>query len=47
MIDVKWRTRSADVRFTTELVKNKEHLNIDGLNKIIGIVEGINLNREW
>ena len=24
MIDVKW----------TELIKNKEHLNIDGLNKI-------------
>ena len=30
-----------------ELVKNKEHLNIDGLNKIIKIAEGINLNRKW
>ena len=30
-----------------ELVKTKEHLNVDGLNKIIGIVEGINLKRKW
>ena len=30
-----------------ELVKNKEHLNIDGLNKITEIANNINLNREW
>ena len=30
-----------------ELVKNKEHLNMNGLEKIIKIVEGINLNRKW
>ena len=30
-----------------ELVKNKEHLNIEGLNKIIEIVDGINLHRKW
>ena len=36
-----------DFKLVAELVKNKEHLNIDGLNKIIGIVEGINLNRKW
>lgn len=30
-----------------ELVKNKEHLNIEGLNKIIEIVKGINLSRKW
>jgi len=30
-----------------ELLKNKEHLNMDGLDKIIKITEGINLNRKW
>jgi hypothetical protein len=30
-----------------ELVKNKEHLTIDGLNKITEIANGINLNRKW
>nr|ATI20342.1 LAGLIDADG endonuclease [Juglanconis sp.] len=30
-----------------ELVKNKEHLNMEGLNKIMKIAEGINLNRKW
>ena len=29
-----------------ELIKNKEHLNADGLNKIIKIAEGMNLNRK-
>jgi hypothetical protein len=29
-----------------ELVKNKEHLNTKGLNKIIKIVEGMNLDRK-
>ena len=29
-----------------ELVQNKEHLNAEGLNKIIKIVEGMNLDRK-
>ena len=29
-----------------ELMKNKEHLNVEGLNKIIAIVEGMNLHRK-
>ena len=36
-----------DFKRVSELVKNKEHLNIDGLNKIIKITEGMNLNRKW
>lgn len=30
-----------------ELVKNKEHLNMEGLKKIVNIVEMMNLNRKW
>ncbi len=30
-----------------ELVKNKEHLTKEGLDKIIKIASGINLNRKW
>jgi len=30
-----------------ELVKNKEHLNIEGLDKIVKITEGMNLRRKW
>ena len=30
-----------------ELVKNKEHLNTEGLEKIVNIVDGLNLNRKW
>jgi hypothetical protein len=29
------------------LVKSKEHLNIEGLNKIIKIAKVMNLDREW
>jgi len=34
-----------DFKTVAELVKNKEHLNAEGLNKIIKIVEGMNLDR--
>ena len=36
-----------DFKLVAELVKNKEHLNIEGLNKIVKISEGMNLSREW
>ena len=36
-----------DFKLVAELVKNKEHLNIEGLNKIVKISEGMNLGREW
>lgn len=36
-----------DFKKVAELVKNKEHLNENGLNKIIKIVEGMNLDRKW
>lgn len=36
-----------DFKKVAELVKNKEHLKIDGLNKIMKIVDRMNLNREW
>lgn len=36
-----------DFKLVAELVKNKEHLNIKGLNKIKKIAEGMNLSREW
>ena len=36
-----------DFKKVAELVKNKEHLNAEGLNKIIKIAKGMNLNREW
>jgi len=35
-----------DFKKVAELVKNKEHLNAEGLNKIIKIVEGMNLDRK-
>jgi hypothetical protein len=35
-----------DFKKVAELVKNQEHLNIEGLNKIIKIAKGMNLNRE-
>ena len=34
-----------DFKRVAELVRNKEHLNTEGLNKIIKIVEGMNLSR--
>lgn len=34
-----------DFKKVAELVKNKEHLNVEGLNKIIKIAEGMNLDR--
>ena len=36
-----------DFKKVAELVKNKEHLKIDGLNKIMKIVDRMNLDREW
>ena len=30
-----------------ELVKNREHLRIEGLNKIMEIINGMNLDRKW
>jgi hypothetical protein len=36
-----------DFKLVAELVKNKEHLNMKGLNKIVKITEGMNLSREW
>ena len=36
-----------DFKKVAELVKNKEHLNAEGLNKIIKIAKGMNLDREW
>lgn len=30
-----------------EIVQNKEHLTMEGLDKIVNIVEGMNLNRKW
>ena len=36
-----------DFKKIAELVKNKEHLKIDGLNKIMKIVDRMNLDREW
>ena len=36
-----------DFKKVAELVKNKEHLKIDGLNKITKIVDGMNLDRKW
>jgi LAGLIDADG endonuclease len=35
-----------DFKTVAELIKNKEHLNAEGLNKIIKIVKGMNLNRK-
>ena len=35
-----------DFKKVAELVKNKEHLNAEGFNKIIKIVEGMNLDRK-
>jgi hypothetical protein len=35
-----------DFKTVAELIKNKEHLNAEGLNKIIKIVEGMNLDRK-
>jgi hypothetical protein len=35
-----------DFKTVAELIKNKEHLNAEGLSKIIKIVEGMNLNRK-
>jgi len=35
-----------DFKKVAELVKNKEHLNAEGLNKIIKIAEGMNLDRK-
>lgn len=29
------------------MIKNKEHLTIEGFLKITNIVKGMNLNREW
>ena len=34
-----------DFKTVAELVKNKEHLNAEGLDNIIQIVEGMNLDR--
>jgi len=36
-----------DFKKVAKLVKNKEHLNIDGLNKIMKIVNNMNLKRKW
>jgi LAGLIDADG DNA endonuclease family protein len=36
-----------DFKKVAELVKNKEHLKNDGLNKIMKIVDKMNLDREW
>ena len=36
-----------DFKIVAELVKNKEHLKIDGLSKIMKIVDKMNLDREW
>lgn len=35
-----------DFKIVAELIKTKEHLNAEGLNKIIKIVEGMNLDRK-
>ena len=37
----------ADFKKVAELVKNKEHLNPEGLQKIREIAEGMNLSRKW
>lgn len=36
-----------DFKNVAELVKNKEHLKINGLNKIMKIVDRMNLDRDW
>lgn len=36
-----------DFKLVAELVNNKEHLKIEGLTKIMEIVKGMNLDREW
>lgn len=36
-----------DFKIVAELVKNREHLTEDGLNKIIKIVDNMNLDRKW
>jgi len=41
------QTDFEDFKRVAELVKNKEHLNVEGLNKIVKITEGMNLRREW
>jgi hypothetical protein len=35
-----------DFKKVAELVKNKEHLKIDGFNKIMKIIDRMNLDRE-
>jgi len=35
-----------DFKTVAKLIKNKEHLNAEGLNKIIKIVKGMNLDRK-
>jgi len=36
-----------DFKLVAELVNNKEHLKIEGFTKIMEIVKGMNLDREW
>jgi len=36
-----------DFTRVAELVKNKEHLNMEGLKRIVKITEGMNLRRKW